>query len=148
MLLLCSCTTSKEYKIIAKWGLKKTNMNVILCQACDTNSRNCCLFKYKGEIYNRTESFILDLEGKIDSLYSYQNPNGVTINSIAELGKLWAIDTLAYNDLVNTMIKWDKRNQKIKDGEVSYGDYEIDKEQNYLIVKRGDELNLYEYERR
>ncbi|MGY6650362.1 hypothetical protein [Wenyingzhuangia sp. IMCC45574] len=143
------CSTIENYKIVALWNIRKHNPNTNLfyrCDDCNTNSLNCCIYKYNNLHYDRGESYVLDSCGKIDSIYSYHVPLGVNTIAVEDQIRLSSLDSIYQHELRNSSIYWDKELNAIVDNDSVYLNFKVDFKNKYLIVKHEKELQLYEFE--
>lgn len=141
LILFSSCFNGgTESKIIANWNFSESDANN--CDECNDNSKNCCVFNYKGKRYLRAESYILDEFNKIDSIYSYHVPLGVNVYSVEERISLMAIDTIGVKELLGMEIKYEKG--IITDGSNIYNDFYFDKTMNSFVVEKNKELHIYQ----
>ncbi len=132
---------SEKLVVISKWSFIQSNANN--CEDDGSNSPTSCVFNYNGKRYLRGKSYKYDLNGKIDSIYSYNNPLGVNIYSIEEYGKyMMSLDTLGLKKMKKNQVKWNNNIHKITDNNET-----IDQplmEDNKVIVTDGDKLTIYE----
>jgi hypothetical protein len=141
--LLSSCINnkSKNIVVIAKWNFIQSNANN--CTDDDTNSPTSCVFNYKGKRYLRGESYKFDLNGRIDSIYSYHIPLGVNVYSIEQYGKyMISLDTLRFNEMKKNQVKWNNNIREITDNNETVNHILI--EDNKVIVTDGGKLTIYE----
>ncbi len=92
--------------ITAKWNFYESSG--IMCEDDHSNSPTTCVFKYNEKRYLRSESYILDNKGKIDSIYSYAVPLGVNIYDLEAYGRyMMSLDSAGFNKMKTIRIKWD-----------------------------------------
>ena len=147
-LFLIGCTPIKSYEIDSLWNLREhdSEMNTFHhCNECNTESHECCIYEYHNKKYDRGESYILDDNGKIDSIYSYRVPLGANIISVEDQIRLSVLDSVYREELRDRKIYWNTELNAIVDGDSIYKNFEIDSDKKYLIVKNESELKLYKY---
>lgn len=84
---LLGCSPTKNFEIVSLWNIREHNPKIgtfYRCDECNTESLDCCVYEYRNKKYDRGESYILDANGKIDSVYSYAVPLGVNEISVEE----------------------------------------------------------------
>ncbi|MCB0397323.1 MAG: hypothetical protein KDD36_11745 [Flavobacteriales bacterium] len=142
--VISACASNPEIiRIHGKWNFFESD--AMMCGDCIKNSPRCCVFAYNGKRYLRAESYVLDKEGRIDSVYSYTNPLGVNIMALNEMKYLIGADTSEYFKLGSVEISWDARQRLIRDCQRSVRQFTIDAENNYLVLTENGKLTIYEY---
>ncbi|MGB5981794.1 MAG: hypothetical protein WBG46_06585 [Nonlabens sp.] len=147
-LALFGCSPFNNYEIDSFWRIRKHDSRIntfYRCEDCDTKSLKCCIYLYKNKKYDRGESYILDDNGNIDSIYNYQVPLGVNVISVEDQLKLSVLDSAYRQELKNYKIYWNNERNAIVDGDSVYEEFEIDSVNKYLIVKNASESKLYKY---
>lgn len=142
------CSSNENYEIDSLWNIHEHDSDVgtfYHCDECNTESVDCCVYNFNNQLYDRGESYTLDNNGKIDSIYSYRVPLGVNIISVEDQIKLSTLDSLYVNELKNRKIYWNSELNAIVDGKNTYTDFETDADKKYLIVNNDAELKLYKY---
>ena len=142
LVLLSSCIANKNEKMVvtSKWNFIQSE--AINCEDDGSNSPTSCVFNYKGKRYLRKESYTLDPDGKVDSIYSYHVPLGVNIYTIEEYRRyMMSLDALGFEEMKKIQIKWDNYTHKIADKNKTIDHTLI--EDNKVIVINGDELTIY-----
>jgi hypothetical protein len=145
---LIGCSPIKNYEIDSLWNIQEHDSETntfYRCDECNTESLECCIYEYHNKKYDRGESYILDDNGKIDSIYSYRVPLGVNIISVEDQIRLSTLDSVYRQELSNRKIYWNTKLNAIVDGDSFYKDFEVDSDKKYLIVKNDSELKLYKY---
>lgn len=148
ILLIFGCSSNENYKIDSVWYVREHTPNVrpfSHCDECDTLSINCCIYKYNKKLYDRGESYVLDQNGKIDSVYSYRVPLGVNIISVEDQISLTTYDSVYRKELRTRKIYWNTKLNSIIDGDTVYNDFITDKNNKYLIIKTEYHIKLYKY---
>ena len=148
IILTLGCSTNETYEITSLWYIREHNSEIgtfYRCDECDTESVDCCIYNYKNKLYDRGESYILDHNGNIDSVYSYQVPLGVSILSVEDQIELSTLDSVYRQELNNRKIYWDIKQNAIVDGNTTHTNFDTDSDKKYLIVKKDSELKLYKY---
>ncbi len=147
-IFIFGCSSNENYEIDSLWNIREHDSNTgtfYRCDKCNTESTDCCVYNFNNKLYDRGESYTLDNNGKIDSIYSYRVPLGVNVISVEDQIKLSTLDTLYVKELKNRKIYWNSELSAIMDGKNTYTDFKTDSEKKYLIVNNDSELKLYKY---
>ena len=147
-LALISCDSKKDFEIKSIWFLVNNDSgyaNWYRCDDCDRKSKGCCEFEFRDEILHRMESYTLNKNGKIDSIYNYSIPLGVNIFSLNDKIILSIIDTQYVDFIKNFKVEYLKNENAIKINDSTYKDFENDRKNKYLILKDNLKTTILEY---
>ena len=132
-----------EYKIIGKWVSHESK--AINCENCVENDKSCCVVRFNGKRYIRSQSFMLTEEGKVDSIYSYAVPLGVNCYSIEEFLKVHVMNEELKLQFTNGRIYWDKKLKALVDNNDTITDLKVDSVGGFLYKQDERELIQYEF---
>ncbi|MEL6658450.1 MAG: hypothetical protein AAFP77_09050 [Bacteroidota bacterium] len=138
-----SCLNQEKKKkvVTAKWAFVQSNADN--CEDDGSNSPTSCVFRFNGRRYLRTESYILDFDGKVDSVYSYNVPLGVNKYTLEDYGKLMMnLSAGRFEEMKEKQITWSSETNKLIDGGDMPENFLL--QGNKVIVIDGDKLTIYD----
>jgi hypothetical protein len=144
--LVSDSIASGEFTIIGKWRSQESK-TVRNCQNCQENDKSCCVVMLNGRRYIRDRSFVLNENGKVDSVYSYHVPEGVNCYAIQDFLELFSPDAEETEQLTNGRIYWDKKSNAVIDNEDTITALKMDRKGGYLYKQEGRALIQYEFKR-
>jgi hypothetical protein len=147
-LILNSCESKKDFEIKSIWYLVNNDSgyaNWYRCDDCDRKSKECCEYEFRNEILHRMESFTLNVNGGIDSIYNYSIPLGVNIFSLNDKISLSTIDTQYVDFIKNFKVKYLKNENAIIINDSTYEKFENDRKNKFLILKNNLKTTILEH---
>lgn len=138
---------SERYRVKAKWNFYETQ--AINCDDDKSNSPSTCVFVYKGKRYTRGESYVYDVSGHIDSVYSYRVPLGVNIYDMPTYGRyMMSLSSDEFKEMQNIVVMWVQGTGSVNDPTEENLVGTLDKNELQFIVIEGKNMIIYQLESR